>query len=129
MKRIAALFFLALPLAHAEPPAAQPAPLLRKALTDLPGNKEGLMLTVTFPPGADGPKHRHDAHTFVYVLEGTIVMQVEGGEPVTLQPGDTFYENPKDIHVVSRNASATEPAKFVVFMVKDAGAPLLRLVE
>ena len=98
--------------------------LLSKDLTDLPG-KEGLMITVEYPPGGSDPIHRHNAHAFVYVLEGSIVMQVRGGKEVTLTPGQTFYEGPPDVHVVGRNASQTKPAKFVVFLVKDKGAPVL----
>jgi len=97
--------------------------LLSKDLTNLPG-KEGLMITVDYPPGSVDPIHRHNAHAFVYVLEGTIVMQVRGGKEVTLTPGQTFYEGPNDVHVVGRNASKTKPAKFVVFLVKDQGAPV-----
>src|SRR6266446_4919171 len=93
-----------------------------KDLTNLPG-KEGLMITVEYPPGSADPIHRHNAHAFVYVLEGSIVMQVKGGKEVTLTPGQTFYEGPDDVHVVGRNASQTKPAKFVVFFVKDKGAP------
>ena len=91
--------------------------LLQKNFDDLPG-REGVMLTVEYPPGASSPKHRHNAHTFVYILEGTLIMQVEGGERMTLKPGDTFYETPEDIHTVSMNASKTEPAKALVFFVK-----------
>jgi len=98
--------------------------LMSKDLTNLPG-KEGLMITVDYPPGSVDPIHRHNAHAFVYVLEGTIVMQVRGGKEVTLTPGQTFYEGPNDVHVVGRNASKTKPAKFVVFLVKDKGAPIL----
>src|SRR5438309_7921409 len=98
--------------------------LLSKDLTNLPG-KEGLMVTVEYPPGSVDPIHRHNAHGFIYVLEGSIVMQVRGGKEVTLTPGQTFYEGPDDVHVVGRNASRTNPAKFVVFFVKDKGAPLL----
>ena len=98
--------------------------LLSKDLTNLPG-KEGLMITVEYPPGSKDPIHRHNAHGFIYVLEGSIVMQVRGGKEVTLTPGQTFYEGPDDVHVVGRNASKTKPAKFVVFFVKDKGAPLL----
>jgi quercetin dioxygenase-like cupin family protein len=83
------------------------------------------MINVEYPPGASDPIHRHNAHAFLYVLEGTIVMQVKGGEPVTLTPGQTFYEGPSDIHIVGRNASNTKPAKFIVFLVKDKGAPVL----
>ncbi len=98
------------------------APLMGKEFANIPG-KEGVMLTVEYAPGASSPTHRHDAHVFVYVLEGSIVMQAEGGQPVTLGPGQTFYETPSDIHAVSKNASATKPAKFLVFMVKDKGVP------
>ncbi|HEV2729940.1 MAG TPA: cupin domain-containing protein [Terriglobales bacterium] len=97
--------------------------LFSKDLANLPG-KEGLMITVDYPPGSVDPIHRHNAHAFVYVLEGTIVMQVRGGKEVTLTPGQTFYEGPEDVHVVGRNASKTKPAKFVVFLVKDKGAPV-----
>jgi quercetin dioxygenase-like cupin family protein len=97
-------------------------PLLTKELAGVPG-KEGVMLTVEYPPGASSSKHRHNAHTFVYVLEGSIVMQVEGGKAVTLGPGQTFYESPDDIHTVSKNASDSQPAKFLVFFVKSKDAP------
>lgn len=94
-------------------------------LTDLPG-KEGVMVTVEFPPGHVSAPHRHEAHTFVYVLEGSIDMQVEGGELKHLKPGDVFYENPRDIHSVSTNASKTKPAKILVVFVKNKGvAPVL----
>jgi quercetin dioxygenase-like cupin family protein len=98
--------------------------LFSKDLTNLPG-KEGLMITVEYPPGSVDPIHRHNAHAFIYVLEGSIVMQVRGGKQVTLSPGQTFYEGPDDVHVVGRNASQTKPAKFVVFFVKDKSAPIL----
>jgi quercetin dioxygenase-like cupin family protein len=98
--------------------------LLSKDLTNIPG-KEGLMATVEYPPGSTDPIHRHNAHGFIYVLEGSIVMQVRGGKEVTLTPGQTFYEGPEDVHVVGRNASKTKPAKFVVFFVKDKNAPVL----
>lgn len=100
--------------------------LISKDFADLPG-KEGLMITVDYAPGAEDPVHHHNAHAFVYVLKGSIEMQVKGGKKVTLMPGQTFYEGPKDIHTVGRNASKTEPAKFVVFLVKDKGAPVLML--
>jgi len=109
-------------------PAAAVTPLLTRALPDLAG-KEVTMLTVEYPPGGASAPHRHDANTFVYVLEGAVVMQVAGGEEVTLRAGDTFYETPTDIHSVSRNASATAPAKFLVFQVKDQGAPGTRPVD
>ena len=97
-------------------------PLLTKELTGIAG-KEAVMLTVEYPPGASSSKHRHNAHTFVYVLEGSVVMQVASGKEMTLGPGQTFYETPDDVHVVSKNASNTQPAKFLVFFLKDKGAP------
>jgi quercetin dioxygenase-like cupin family protein len=102
---------------------AQVTPLLSKDLADLPG-KEGLMITVVYPPGAASPIHRHNAHVFVYMLEGSVVMQVQGGKQVTLTPGQTFYEGPDDIHVVGRNASTTKPARFLVFLLKNRDAPV-----
>jgi quercetin dioxygenase-like cupin family protein len=103
---------------------AEVTPLMSKDLKDFPG-KEGVMITVEYPPGSADPIHRHNAHAFVYVLEGSIVMQLKGGKQVTLTPGQTFYEGPNDVHVVGRNASKTKPAKFVVFLVKEKGAPVL----
>ena len=103
---------------------AKVTPLMSKDLTNLPG-KEGLMIIVDYPPGSTDQIHRHNAHGFIYVLEGSIVMQVRGGKEVTLTPGQTFYEGPDDVHVVGRNASKTEPAKFVVVFVKDKGAPVV----
>ena len=109
-------------------PHASVATLMTKALSDYPG-KEATMITVDYPPGSVDPVHRHDAHAFVYVLEGSIVMAVNGGKPVTLKAGDTFYEGPGDVHTVGRNASRTEPAKFVVVLLKDQGAPVLTPVH
>src|ERR1051325_426054 len=103
---------------------AKVASLMSKDLKDFPG-KEGLMILVEYPPGATDPIHRHNAHAFVYVLEGSIVMQLKGGKEVTLKPGDTFYEGPDDVHIVGRSADKTKPAKFVVFLVKNKGAPVL----
>jgi quercetin dioxygenase-like cupin family protein len=87
------------------------------------------MITVDYAPGASDPVHRHDANAFVYVLEGAVEMQMVGGEKVTLRPGQTFYEAPDGIHLVGRNASDTEPAKFVVVLVKNQGAPILVPVD
>jgi len=101
---------------------ANVTPLFSKDLANLPG-KEGLTLMVEYPPGSADPIHRHNANAFVYVLEGSIVMQVRGGKEVTLTTGQTFYEGPDDVHVIGRNASQTKPAKFVVFMVKEKGTP------
>lgn len=103
---------------------AKVTPLMSKDLAEFPG-KESLMITVVYPPGASDPIHRHNAHAFVYVLEGSVIMQVKGGKEVALTPGQTFYEGPNDIHTVGRNASATKPAKFIVFLIKDKGAPVL----
>jgi quercetin dioxygenase-like cupin family protein len=102
----------------------QVTPLLSKDLPEFPG-KEGLMITVVYSPGASDPIHRHNAHAFVYVLEGSIVMQLKGGKEVTLTPGQSFHEGPNDVHVVGRNASTTKPARFVVFLVKNKDAPVL----
>ena len=102
--------------------------LMTKALEEYPG-KEVTMITVEYAPGAKDPVHRHNAATFVYVLEGSIVMQMKGEEKVTLHPGQTFYEDPKGIHLVGENASKTKPAKFLVLLVKDKGAPILVPVE
>ena len=107
---------------------ARVTPLMSKDLTGIPG-KEGLMIVVDYAPGAMSAPHRHNAYTFVYVLEGSIVMQVKGGKQVMLGPGQTFYESPDDIHTVSRNASKTKPAKFLVFFVKDKEDPLLMPVQ
>jgi uncharacterized protein YbjT (DUF2867 family)/quercetin dioxygenase-like cupin family protein len=103
---------------------AKVTPLFSKDLMDFPG-KEGLMLMIEYPPGSSDPIHRHNAHGFIYLLEGSIIMQVRGGKEVTLTPGQTFYEGPQDVHVVGRNASQTKPAKFVVVFLKDKGAPVL----
>ena len=101
---------------------AKVTPLMTKDLAGIAG-KEGAMVTVEYAPGAASAEHRHNASTFVYVLEGSVVMQVKGGKEVTLEPGQTFYESPDDIHAVSRNASTTKPAKFLVFFVKQKGTP------
>ena len=98
--------------------------LMSKDLTENPG-KELLMITVEHAPGGSSPIHRHNAHAMVYVLEGSVVMQLKGGKQVTLTPGQTFYEGPDDVHIVDRNASSTQPAKFLVFLIKDKGAPAL----
>lgn len=121
-------------LAAAQLATAAPIPdplvtaLMSKDLANVPG-KEVLMITVDYAPGAFDPVHRHDAHGFIYVLEGSIVMGVKGGKEVTLKPGDTFYEGPDDLHTVGRNASKTKPAKFLVFLLKDKGKPPVILVK
>ena len=120
--RIVVLFCLTAGVLPAQ--QVQVTELATKTLPEAPG-KEALMITVDYPPGASDPIHRHNAHAFVYVPEGSIVMQVKGGKQVTLSPGQTFYEGPDDEHLVGRNASATKPAKFVVFLVKNQGAPVL----
>jgi quercetin dioxygenase-like cupin family protein len=110
--------------ASAAEPTARVKVLMTKPLPNIPG-KEATMLLVTYPPGSKDVAHRHNANAFVYVLEGSIVMQMRGSRPVTLHPGQTFYEDAKGIHQVGRNASKTAPAKFVVLLVKDKGAPIL----
>ena len=125
MKRTAnALLLLSLMVSTvmAQEPAV--TPLMSKDLTDFPG-KEVVMITVEFPPGGSDPIHRHNAHGFIYVLEGSVVMQVKGGKEATLTPGQTFYEGPDDVHTVGRNASTTRPAKILAILVKDKGAPIL----
>ncbi len=106
-------------------PAASAKQLMLKDLAG-PAGKEVLMSTVTYPPGGASPPHRHDAQVFVYVLEGELIMQVQGGPQLTLKPGDTFYESPTDVHAVSANASQTKPATFLVFIIKDKGSPTTR---
>jgi quercetin dioxygenase-like cupin family protein len=104
-------------------PAAIVNQVMAKELADYPG-KEVVMLTVVYPPGSVDPVHRHDAHAFVYVLEGSIVMGVRGGKTVTLTPGQTFYEGPNDVHTIGRNASRTMPATFGVVLLKDRTKPV-----
>lgn len=118
------LVFLFLMTGTAMAQDATVTPLMTRDLKEYPG-KEALMITVEYAPGGKDPIHRHNSHGFIYVLEGSIVMQVEGGKEVTLTPGQTYYEGPNDIHIVGRNASNTKPAKFVVFFLKDKGAPVL----
>jgi quercetin dioxygenase-like cupin family protein len=103
---------------------AEVTPLMTKELADVPG-KEALMITVVYPPGGADPVHRHNAHAFIYVLEGSVVMQLKGRKPATLAAGQTFYEGPDDIHVVGRSASSTKPAKLLVLLLKNKGAPVL----
>jgi quercetin dioxygenase-like cupin family protein len=119
--------FLLLSCSIASASAAEPGrvtELMTKALVNVPG-KEVTMITGDYPPGATDPVHRHYASTFVYVLEGSIVMQMKGGKRLTLHPGQTFYEDPNGVHLIGRNASDTKPAKFLVVLVKDKGAPIL----
>ena len=119
MKSLMMLFCLAVCAGAADD--TKVATLMTKALAGIPG-KEAMMVTVEYAPGGVSSAHRHNAHTFVYVLEGSVVMAVNGGKEVTLGPGQTFYESPDDVHTVSRNASKTKPAKFLVFFVKDQGS-------
>lgn len=104
-------------------PHPQVTELMTKVLADFPG-KEAVLITVEYPPGGGDPVHRHDAHGFIYVLEGSIVMGVRGGESVTLKPGQTFYEGPNDVHTIGHNASKTEPAKFLVVLLKSKDKPI-----
>lgn len=129
MKTLLLLLLCLIPGAlMAQQPEAKVTSLMSKDLPEMPG-KEALMIAVEYPPGAKDPVHRHNAHAFLYVLEGSVVMQVKGGKETTLTPGQTFYEGPDDIHVVGRNASTTKPAKFVVLLIKDKGAPVFTVVE
>src|SRR3954453_4477090 len=129
-KRMLALAFIVSTLIITSPLMAQETvtPIMSHALAEVSG-KEVLMYTVDFPPGFSSPVHRHDAQVSVYVLEGSVVMQVKGGKELTLGPGQSFYENPNDIHVVSRNASSSKPAKFLVFLIKEKDAPLVIPVQ
>ena len=132
MREIARVLLLACLTSVSVPALASPeaivTPLVAKDLPDLHG-KEGVMILVEYPPGASDPIHRHNAHAFVYVLEGSVVMQLRDATEVTLSPGQTFYEGPNDVHIVGRNASNTRPAKFVVFLVKNQGTPILEPVK
>ena len=116
------LIALCLTAATAAAQEAKVAPLMTQDLAGIDGN-EGPMVMVEYAPGGSSAEHRHNAYAFVYVLEGAVVMQVKGGKEVTLGPGQTFYESPEDVPTVSRNASTTKPAKFLVFFVKLKGAP------
>ena len=127
-KKILMVFLLSLISGTLMAQEAKVTSLMSKDLTENPG-KELLMITVEHAPGGSSPIHLHNAHAMVYVLEGSVVMQVKGGKEVTLMPGETFYEGPGDIHIVDRNASSTKPAKFLVFLIKDKGAPALIPVE
>ncbi len=122
--KLVALTLLCLVAGTAMAQEPKVTPLMTKDLADYPG-KEALMISVEHAPGGSSAIHRHNAHSFVYVLEGSVVMQLKGGEQVTLTPGQAFYEGPDDVHVVDRNASTTQPAKFVVVLIKNKGAPAL----
>ena len=123
-KKIIAVALLLLITGTAMAQEAKVTPLMSKDLTSLPG-KEVLLITVEYPPGHSDIVHRHNAQALVYVLEGSVVMQVKGGKEMVLTPGQTFYEGPDDTHVVGRNASKRKLAKLLVFLVKDKGAPVL----
>jgi len=124
LRKLILLLSCAVVSASAAEPTAQVKPLMTKSLPNIPG-KEATMLLVTYPPGSKDHAHRHNANAFVYVLEGSIVMQMKGEPKVTLHPGQTFYEGPTGVHLVGENASKTKPAKFVVILVKDKGSPVL----
>ena len=115
-------------LAFAQAPRSVGKDLMVKGLPDLAG-REALVRANVYPPGTSNPPHRHDAHVFLHVLEGQLVVQLKGGQPVTLNPGDTYYESPDDIHVMSRNPSDSVPVKALIFMVKKTGAPSTTLVK
>ncbi|HDR9508864.1 cupin domain-containing protein [Burkholderia cepacia] len=123
---VSSLLMAVQPVAAA--PQAKVTPLTTQSLPEYPG-KEVQMIVVDYPPGSVDPVHRHDAHAFVYVLDGSIVMGLNGGKEITLHAGDTFHEGPDDVHTVGRNASSTKPARFVVFLIKNKGAPVLTPVQ
>ena len=122
------MLFAASGLALAQAPRSVGKDLMVKDLSDLAG-REALVRANLYPPGTSNPPHRHDAHVFLHVLEGQLIVQLKGGQPVTLNPGDTYYEAPDDIHVMSRNPSDSVPAKALIFMVKKTGAPSTTLVK
>jgi quercetin dioxygenase-like cupin family protein len=122
--KLVALVLLCLMTGTAMAQEPKVTPLMSKDLADYPG-KEVLMITVEHVPGGSSSIHKHNAHAFVYVLEGSVVMQLKGGEQVTLTAGQTFYEGPDDVHLVDRNASTTQPAKFLAVLIKNKGAPAL----
>jgi quercetin dioxygenase-like cupin family protein len=124
MKALALIvcLFVGFAIAAENAPAAKVTPIMTRDLEGIAG-KEMLVLVVEYPPGGVSQPHRHNASVFVYVLEGAVTMQVAGNAPVTLKPGETFYEAPGDVHVTSANASSSAPAKFLVYMVKEKGAP------
>ena len=126
--KLVALVLLCLMAGAAMAEEPKVTPLMTKDLPEFPG-KEVLMITVEHAPGGSSAIHRHNAHAFVYVLEGSVIMQLKNGEQVTLTPGQPFYEGPDDVHLVDRNASSTEPAKFLVVLIKNKGAPALVPVE
>jgi quercetin dioxygenase-like cupin family protein len=128
MAAVVSLSMLAANLASGDEARKSVPPLMTRDLAGIPG-KEAIVLTVEYGPGESSRPHRHDSNVFVYVLEGAITMQVKGGLAVTLHPGQTYYESPSDIHVVSANASKTAPAKFLVFIVKDKGIPVTHAVS
>ena len=126
--KLVALVLLCLTSGTAIAQDAKVTSLMSKDLTENPG-KEVLMITVEHAPGGSNAIHRHNAQAFVYVLEGSVVMQLKGEQQVTLTPGQTFYEGRDDVHVVDRNASSTQPAKFLVVLIKNKGAPALMPAE
>ena len=126
--KLVALVLLCLMAGTTMAQEAKVTPLMSKDLPEYPG-KEVLMITVEHAPGGSNAIHRHNAHAFLYVLEGSVVMQLKGGKEITLTAGQTFYEGPDDVHLVDRNASMTDPAKFLVVLIKNKGAPALVPVE
>src|SRR5438093_12998003 len=126
--RLLLLVFVACTAWSQDAPRSVGKDLMVKELPDLTG-REALVRANVYPPGTSNPPHRHDAHVFLHVLEGQLIVQLKGGQPVTLNPGDTYYEAPDDIHVMSRNPSESIPAKALIFMVKKTGVPSTTLVK
>ena len=127
MRLLALLFFVGTAWAQ-DTPRSVGKDLLVKQFGDLAG-QEAVVRANVYPPGTSNPPHRHNAHVFLHVLEGQLIVQLKGGQPVTLNPGDTYYEAPDDIHMVSRNPSDKVPARALIFMVKKIGAPATTLVK
>ena len=128
MRLLAVLLFVVGTAWAQDAPRSVGKDLVVKTLPDLAG-REAVVRSNVYPPGTSNPPHRHDAHVFLHLLEGQLIVQLKDAQPVTLNPGDTYYESPNDIHMVSRNPSDSVPAKALIFMVKKIGAPSTTLVK
>jgi quercetin dioxygenase-like cupin family protein len=105
-------------------PATKVTSLLKQVLAELPG-REVVMITLDIPPGGGSPPHRHPGHyIFGYVLEGTYKIKLDQGAETIVSKGQIFYEAPGQLHAISANASQTEPAKVLVFIVAESGKPI-----
>jgi quercetin dioxygenase-like cupin family protein len=105
-------------------PATKVTTLMKEVLAEFPGH-EVIVITLDIPPGAVSPPHRHPGHhVFGYVLEGSYRIKLDQGPETVLSKGQTFHEAPGQLHAVSGNASQTEPAKVLAFMVAESGKPI-----